>query len=341
VGALRGGEAVLDARLSHVPDDPGPYRPPAWLPGGHAQTIWPALLRRPDVPLRRERVATPDGDVWSFDWIDAPARAGAPVVVLFHGLEGNSSSHYARALLHAARLEGFRAVVPHFRGCAGEPNGKPRAYHMGDHEEVGAMLAAVRERIGPDATVHAAGVSLGGSALLNWLGRAGRGASSFVSRAAAVSSPAHIPPAGHSLDRGANRLYARLFLRTLNPKARTIARRFPDRIDAARTRRFTRMRDFDDAVTAPLHGFADALDYWTRASSRPWLAGIAVPTLILNACNDPFVPRDALAREADVSASVTLERTAGGGHAGFLSGAPPGCLDWLPRRLLHWFSANR
>ncbi len=242
-------------------DDPGPYRAPPWLPGGHAQTIWPAFLRRPGVPMRRERVSTPDGDGWSFDWLDAPSTPGAPVVVLFHGLEGSSSSHYARALMDEARRAGWRGVVPHFRGCGGELNAKPRAYHLGDHEEVGAMLAAVRERVEPLAPIHAVGVSLGGSALLNWLGRTGARAGGLVSRAAAVSSPAHLVPAGRALDLGANRIYARLFLRSLNPKARAMAERFPGCIDASRLRDFTRMWDFDDAVTAPLHGFAGTLDY--------------------------------------------------------------------------------
>ena len=321
-------------------DDPGPYRAPPWLPGGHAQTIWPAFLRRPGVPMRRERVSTPDGDGWSFDWLDAPSTPGAPVVVLFHGLEGSSSSHYARALMDEARRAGWRGVVPHFRGCGGELNAKPRAYHLGDHEEVGAMLAAVRERVEPLAPIHAVGVSLGGSALLNWLGRTGARAGGLVSRAAAVSSPAHLVPAGRALDLGANRIYARLFLRSLNPKARAMAERFPGCIDASRLRDFTRMWDFDDAVTAPLHGFAGTLDYWTRASSLPWLAGIVAPTLILNALNDPFVPADALARPKDVSAVVRLEQPDGGGHAGFPCGPPPGRLDWLPRRLMHWFTAE-
>lgn len=327
--------------MTAAADDPGPYRAPPWLPGSHAQTIWPALLRRPDVPYRREEVATPDGDAWSFDWIDAAATPDAPVVVLFHGLEGGSSSHYARALMDAARRAGWRGVVPHFRGCAGELNRRPRAYHLGDHEEVGAMLAAVRERAGPGAPIHAAGVSLGGSALLNWLGRAGAAGRPLVARAAAVSSPAHLEPAGRALDRGANRVYAHLFLRTLNPKARALAARFPGAIDPSRLARFSRMRDFDDAVTAPMHGFDGTLDYWTRASSRPWLAGVAVPTLVLNALNDPFVPPASLARPEDVSAAVVLEQPAGGGHAGFVSGPLPGRLDWLPRRLIRWFAEGR
>src|SRR5207249_1618231 len=142
-----------------------PYRAPRWLAGGHAQTIWPYRLRGAAVPLRRERVETLDDDFWDFDWLDAPAQSDAPLVVLFHGLEGGSTSHYARALLAALAQRGWRGVVPHFRGCGGEPNRLPRAYHSGDHADVAAMLAAIRARIAPSSTLYAVGVSLGGSAL--------------------------------------------------------------------------------------------------------------------------------------------------------------------------------
>ena len=320
-------------------DEPGPHRAPPWLRGAHAQTIWPAFLARPRVRWHREAVETPDGDAWQFDWLDAPAKADAPLVVLFHGLEGSSASHYARALMAEVAKRGWRGVVPHFRGCGGVPNRRPRAYHSGDHEEVGAMLAAVRGRIG-NAPLFVAGVSLGGSALLNWLGRAGAGAASIVTRAAAVSAPLDLTAAGRSIDRGANRIYAYTFLRTLNPKARAIASRFPGSLDPARLGRLRTMWAFDEAVTAPLHGFRGADDYWSRASSKPWLARIAVPTLVLNARNDPFIPASSLASAADVSPAVVLEQPAHGGHAGFVTGRFPGRLDWLPRRLLRWFETG-
>ena len=320
-------------------DEPGPHRAPPWLRGAHAQTIWPAFLARPRVRWHREAVETPDGDAWQFDWLDAPAKADAPLVVLFHGLEGSSASHYARALMAEVAKRGWRGVVPHFRGCGGVPNRRPRAYHSGDHEEVGAMLAAVRGRIG-NAPLFVAGVSLGGSALLSWLGRAGAGAASIVTRAAAVSAPLDLTAAGRSIDRGANRIYAYTFLRTLNPKARAIASRFPGSLDPARLGRLRTMWAFDEAVTAPLHGFRGADDYWSRASSKPWLARIAVPTLVLNARNDPFIPASSLASAADVSPAVVLEQPAHGGHAGFVTGRFPGRLDWLPRRLLRWFETG-
>lgn len=290
--------------------------------------------------MRRETVGTRDGDLWEFDWLDAPAGPDAALVVLFHGLEGSSDSHYVGSLFVALAARGWRGVVPHFRGCAGTPNLVARAYHSGDHEEIAAMLDAVRARVPPSTRVHACGVSLGGSALLNWLGRAGPGAASIVVRAAAVSAPIDLLAAGHAIDRGLNRIYARHFLHTLKPKALAMAARFPGVLDAERIRRVRSMWDFDDGVTSPLHGFAGTVDYWTRASSKRWLPSIVVPTLVLNARNDPFVPGASLPRPHEAAQAVVLEQPAGGGHAGFLAGPAPGRFDWLPRRLLAFFDAT-
>ncbi len=314
-----------------------PYLPPAWMPGGHAQSIWPSFLARPQVPLSRERVEIGDGDFWDFDWLATPAAPGAPLVVLFHGLEGSARSHYAAALLARLAELGLAGVVPHFRGCGGDPNRLPRAYHSGDHEEVGAMLAAIRARVDPATVVYAAGVSLGGSALLNWLGRAGAAASSTLAAAAAVSTPLDLMAGGISIGQGLNLIYTRYFLRDLKPKALAMAQRFPGMLDIERVRAIRSMYDFDDAVTAPLHGFAGTPDYWTRGSSKPWLASVAIPTLVLNARNDPFVPAESLATAREVSAMVVLEQPAGGGHAGFATGPFPGRLGWLSDRLLSFF----
>ena len=327
-GALK--DAGADARAPA-----GCYVAPRWLPGGHAQTIWPFLLRPTRVAIRREAVESPDGDLWHFHWLDAPA-VDAPLVVVFHGLEGGSASHYVRAIFAALATRGWRGVVPHFRGCAGE-NRRPRAYHSGDHEEIGALLDAVAVRAGPPSTTFACGISLGGSALLNWLGREGASAARRVSRAAAVSAPLDLMAAGDAIDRGANRVYARHFLATMKPKALAMAARFPGLLDARSVARVATLRDFDELVTAPLHGFAGTDDYWTRASSKPWLRGVGVPTLVLNARNDPFVPARSLPAPREVGPWVELEQPAAGGHVGFLTGPPPGRLDWLPQRLLRFF----
>ncbi|HTL76347.1 MAG TPA: alpha/beta fold hydrolase [Casimicrobiaceae bacterium] len=314
------------------------YRAPHWLAGGHAQTIWPYRLPRTKVPLRRDRVETPDGDFWDFDWLDVDAAPGAPLVVLFHGLEGGSTSHYARALLAHLRVRRLRGVVPHFRGCGGTPNRLPRAYHSGDYEEVAAMLAHVRACTDAATRIYAVGVSLGGSALLNWLGREQANASRYVTAAAAVSAPLDLMAAGLAIDRGVNRIYAKHFLSTLKPKSLGIAARFPGLLDARRIRGARTLYEFDDAVTAPLHGFAGTRDYWTRASSKPWLATIRVPTLVINARNDPFIPASSLPTPAEVSSAVTLEQPRGGGHAGFARGPFPGNVRWLPERLLNYFA---
>jgi predicted alpha/beta-fold hydrolase len=326
---------VLAHPAGHARDD---YRAPRWLAGSHLQTIGAYLLRRPEVAWRRERVEIGDGDFWLFDWLDAGAAPDAPLVVLFHGLEGSSRSHYALALAAHARDIGWRLVVPHFRGCGGEPNRLPRAYHSGDHADVGAMLTAVRLRVGPQATVHAVGVSLGGSALLNWLGRHGDDAARTLASAAAVSTPLDLMASGIAIAQGANRVYAWHFLRDLKPKALAMAARFPGLLDAARIARTRSLWAFDDVVTAPLHGFAGTRDYWTRASSKPWLAGVRVPTLVLNATNDPFIPAASLPSAHEVARDVVLERPRHGGHAGFAAGPFPGSHRWLPQRLVSFFA---
>jgi len=317
----------------------GAYDAPGWLPGGHAQTIYPVFVRRPQVRYRRQRVDTPDGDFVDFDWLDVPeASPATPLVVLFHGLESGSGAHYARGLMaHLASL-GWRGVVPHFRGCSGEPNRLPRAYHSGDYAEVGWMLQAIRA-LAPDARLFAVGVSLGGSALLNWLGREERRAADVVTAVAAVSTPLDLSAAGNAIDQGLNRIYSRHFRVTLVPKALDMARRFPGTLDAAAIARVDSMHSFDDVVTAPLHGFEGADDYWKRASSKPWLKAVTVPTLVLNARNDPFIPAESLPTRVEASPAVTLEQPEGGGHGGFLDPRFPGRLDWLPRRLVTFFSS--
>jgi uncharacterized protein len=334
--------AVGTIRAADAPGVGVPYRGPPWLRGGHAQTIWPYLLPRPAVRYRRERVDAPDGDFWDFDWVDAPESSHeTPLVMLFHGLEGGSDSHYARALMALVAARGWRGVIPHFRGCGGELNRRPRAYHSGDHEEVSAMIEAVRARVAASTTAYAVGVSVGGSVLLNWLGRAEADAGRVVSAAAAVSTPLDLTSAGIAIGRGLNHIYTRNFLSTLKPKSLAMSKRFPGLIDPARIRKVRTMYEFDDAVTSLLHGFEGASDYWLRASAKPWLPRIRIPTLVVNAKNDPFVPAQSLPSEHEVSCDVLLLQPDQGGHAGFLTGAFPGTLDWLPRRLLDFFLQRR
>lgn len=311
------------------------YDAPWWLPGGHLQTIWPDLVGAPAVPLRRERWERADGDFNDLDWLDGPADR--PLVVLFHGLTGGARSHYAMSLMGALRDRGWRGVVAHFRGCSGEPNRLPRAYHAGDSAEIAAFLAHLRPKAG-GAPLYAVGVSLGGNALLKWLGEYGARAREYVERAAAVSAPVDLPAAGRCLDRGLNRLYALHFLISLKARMRQKRAAHVQHLGHLDLSGVWTLRAFDDRVTAPLHGFRDVEDYWTRSASKPYLRHIAVPTLILNARNDPFLPAAALPTPQAVSAAVTLDYPAQGGHVGFLTGPFPGRLGWLPARLLAFFS---
>jgi predicted alpha/beta-fold hydrolase len=312
------------------------YRAPWWLPGGHLQTIAAAFAQVPRVAWRRERWDTPDGDFIDLDWAEPEARADSgPLLALFHGLEGGSSSHYARTLAAQATAAGWRCVVPHFRGCSGELNRLPRAYHSGDSAEVRWILERLGTSHAPRNALHAAGVSLGGNALLKYLGE--QGTAAHVTRAVAVSAPLDLAAAGRALDRGLSRaLYTRMFLKTLKKKSFAKLARHPGLFDASRLCRARTFWEYDDTFTAPVHGFLGADDYWARSSSAPWLARIRIPVLVLNARNDPFLPAPALdaVRGRDIPSNVTLEFPQTGGHAGF-----PGRRRWLARRTLEFLAA--
>ena len=316
------------------------YRSPGWLPGGHAQTIYPLLIRPDPLPYHRERWETPDGDFIDLDWTDAPAarqpRDSRPLLILFHGLEGSSSSYYAITLMGAAAAIGWSGVVVNFRGCSGESNRLARAYQSGDSEEIDWILRRLRA-LSPLRPLYAVGVSLGGNALLKWLGEREASTRDYLQAAAAVSAPLDLTACGHHLARGFNRVYTRHFLHTLKRNAAAKLCRHPGIFDERRMTAASNLYEFDDVVTAPLHGFNGAEDYWRRASSKPWLAGIRLPTLVLNARNDPFLPAQALPTPSQVAASVQLEFPRQGGHVGFVTGSLPGQLDWLPQRIFNYF----
>jgi len=308
------------------------FASPWWLPGGHLQTVLASLRPPPRVALRRERWDTPDGDFIDVDFCGDPGAKTQ--LVLFHGLEGGSDSHYARAIAAHAADQGWSLAIPHFRGCSGELNRRPRAYHSGDSEEIDWVLKRF------DVQVHAVGISLGGNALLKWLGERGDEARALVRRAAAVSAPIDLSAAGNALDRGLNRLvYTRHFLSTLKPKSLAKLEVFPGIYDREKLRAARSFREFDGTVTAPLHGFRDADHYWTSSSSGPHLEHIRVPTLVLNARNDPFLPEhELLAAARKAAPCVVLEFPRTGGHAGFLVGPFPGSHRWLPRHLFEFLS---
>ena len=234
-------------------------------------------------------------------------------------------------------------AVPHFRGCSGEPNRAPRAYHSGDFAEVGWLLARFQgaQRARGGGPVLAVGVSLGGNALLRWAGEAGVSAGTLVAAVAAVCSPLDLAAGAQAIGRGFNRqVYTRLFLRSMKTKARAKLAQHPGLFDAGRLRAARDLIAFDDLFTAPLHGFAGAGDYYRRASAKPVLADIRVPALALNAQNDPFVPAASLPRAGEVGRHVTLWQPPEGGHVGFCQGRAPGHVFWLPRAVGGWLLAQ-
>jgi len=315
-----------------------PYIAPWWLPGGDLQTIYARLLARHyQIEYRRERWDTPDGDFIDLDWTQASGRDDK-LLVVFHGLEGCSRSHYALSLMAMAQQLGWRGVVPHFRGCSGEINKLARAYHSGDSAEIEWILRRLK-RENPGSDIYVAAVSLGGNMLLKWLGENGGDAVKVVERAVAISAPVDLHAAARALDFGHRRaLYTRRFLRSLRGKVLAKIETHGLDIDPAAVHQCSTFRAIDDIYTAPIHGFKDADDYWTRASSKPLLKQIQIPTLMINARNDPFLPASALPADEDVSASVTLDFPRNGGHVGFVSGRFPGSLDWLQSRILTFFN---
>jgi len=310
------------------------YSSPWWLTGGHAQTIYPAtLMQKPEVALRRERWITPDQDFVDVDFLDG--EAGKPFLVLFHGLEGSSNSHYARALMHKLKALGWSGAVPHFRGCSGEPNQAPRFYHSGDAQEINWIIRRLHTEFkaaNPQAKFFASGVSLGGNALLRWLGES-QSSASIVDAACAVSAPLDLTNSGATLSRGFNRIYTKNFLQTLKPKCLHKLTQFPKLFDRERMLSAKNLYEFDNVVTAHLHGYRDVDDYWHRASACLVLNDIQVPTLVLNAQNDPFMPAQFLPKVA--STYVTLSYPQHGGHVGFAQGSFPGKLDWLPEKIIN------
>ena len=329
-----------------------PYLRPWWLPGANLQTILPAIAASAThEAFARERWpsvgsdGTTDGDFVDVDWLADASGAplwnpAMPLVVMFHGLEGSSQSHYSKALMGAVRGRGWNGCVPHFRGCSGELNHLPRAYHSDDSAEIDWILRRIVARRAP-CTIYAVGISLGGNALAKWAGEHGAAAGDIVRALAAVSAPLDLAAAGTALGRGFNMVYTRMFLDTLKQKSLSKLARFPGMIDAERVRGARDLYQFDNLVTAPLHGFRDTEDYWARASGKPWLAHIGIPALVLNARNDPFMPAHSLPTASQVSPSVTLEQPVHGGHVGFTTGPlPPGRIDWLPQRLLNYFDEH-
>ncbi len=311
-----------------------PFRPAWWLPGPHLQTLWPVLVRPHRAPLlRRERIELADGDFIDLDW--TPAHPG-PVVLVLHGLEGSSRSHYAGRILQRLRSAGYQGVLMHFRGCSGAPNRLARGYTAGDSDDLESVTALLRRRF-PDRPLAAVGYSLGGNVLLKWLGQS----APPLACAVAVSVPFELACTAERLERGFSRLYQAYLLAKLRRSAlrKVHYPGFPVTRETLAT--LTGLRRFDDAVTAPLHGYSGAEEYYRDASSRQYLHAIPTPTLLIQARDDPFMDERAIPLARELSASTTLELSRQGGHVGFIAGTIPGrARYWLDERITAWLDAR-
>jgi len=299
------------------------FKPAWWCRNTHLQTLWPTLFRaRPRMSLRRERIQTPDGDFLDLDW--TTNQSSGPIVVILHGLEGSSESKYALGMLNAIAARGWRGVVMHFRGCSGELNRLPRSYHSGETSDVAHVVATLKTRA-PQTPIAIIGYSLGGNVLLKWLGEVRERAP--VCCAVAVSVPFLLAECAWRMERGFSRLYQWNLVRRLKRSTETKRAKITLPLSLHDLSAIHTFREFDEHVTAPLHGFSGADDYYARSSSRQYLRHIEIPTLIEHSVDDPFMTARAIPANNELSPSVHFELSPRGGHVGFISGRWP----WRPQ----------
>ena len=314
------------------------FRPAWWLNNGHLQTLYPALVRKISSPkLRRERLITPDNDFIDIDWC---GEGKQPLIILLHGLTGSSQSVYIKGLQHTLLQQGFRSVALNFRGCSGELNYSARCYHSGETEDIHFLYQTLRQRE-PDTPLAMVGFSLGGNVLLKWLGEQGSQLSLFA--AIAVSVPLVLSNCATKLDNGFSRIYRKNLLSELKSFVKA-KQRYLEKLgklqEAGKIEQLgdlTAIKSFwqyDDKVVAKLHGFKNVHDYYQRSSSRQFLKSIAISTLLIQAIDDPFMTEDVLPGLDELSSSIHLEITRGGGHVGFISGQNPfKPAYWLEQRI--------
>jgi len=296
-----------------------PYKAPVWLPGCHAQTVFPSLFRRlPDIAMKRHRFTTPDQDILNLDFYLPGESRSDTVAILSHGLEGDSRRAYMMGMALALAGLGWDCICRNFRCCGGEINQGPLMYHSGDTNDLHSVVEfAIRQGYGRVVLV---GFSMGGNQVLKYLGEFPHRVPKEVRAAAVFSVPCDLTGAARELDRPKNRIYMRYFMKSLREKVRLKHRRYPEYYPLAGLERITTFAEFDNRYTAPVHGFASAKDYWRRASSLPFLGKIRIPTLMVNARNDSFLSGACFpVKLADQSANFHLETPAGGGHVGFTS----------------------
>lgn len=317
-----------------------PYKPPAWLRGGHLQTILPTLFRQlPESAVRRERLELADGDFLDLDWHDATLSGAARprgVAILAHGLEGSASRVYMRGTARALVSDGWTVCAMNHRGCSGEPNRLLRAYHSGATEDLDAVVERVLQDDPP--RIALIGFSLGGNIILKWLGDQGDSTPKAVRAAACFSVPVDLASSSRVMEGLTRRVYMRRFLRTLTAKVTEKALRFPDALSAQGLSQMRTFAEFDDRFTAPVHGFSDAEDYWRKASSLPVLGQIRVRTLLVQALDDPFLsPSCYPTAVAAGNPSLRLLTPRHGGHVGFMA---PGGRYWSEEVAVRFLGAG-
>lgn len=312
------------------------YRPAWWVPGRHGQTLWGRIARRHTrLPLRLERLSTPDGDQLELRRLAAPGGdCGAPHLLFLHGLEGTVRSHYVSGLFEQAHARGWSADLLVFRGCGEAPNTARRFYHSGETSDLGWALGHLIGEA-PSRQIVLAGVSLGGNVVLKYLGEHGDALPRQIRAAAALSVPYDLARGARYISRGFSRVYERYFLGSLRAKALAKLDRYPELFDPAALGRARTIWDFDEVVTAPVHGFRDASDYYEHSSALRFLRRIRVPTLLLSAYDDPFLPAavlDEVRATAAENSALRPEFVSRGGHVGFVSGIVP----WRPFYYGEW-----
>jgi predicted alpha/beta-fold hydrolase len=321
-----------------------PFRPAWWLRNAHAQTVWRRFFGDGRIPpYRRERIETPDGDFVDLDWrVSCEETEGRPLALILHGLEGCSGAKYVIGLMNELSRHGWDGVAMNFRSCSGELNRLPRFYHSGETEDLDFIVSRLVGKF-PGRPTAIVGYSLGGNVLLKWLGEKGEKVPDAIRAAATVSVPFDLEAAAERIDRGVHRFYGRSFLGSLKPKVIAKAKVFPGLIDPEEVARIRTFAKFDDRVTAPIHGFASGRDYWRRTSSGPFLPQIRRPTLLINACDDPFLPEASLPTKM-IAQSRWLQSDfpKRGGHVGFVEGAWPGSASyWVDRRIMAFLDSVR
>jgi uncharacterized protein len=322
-----------------------PFQPAWWLPGPHLQTLWNPFFRRaPRLARQRERLWLADGDFIDLDW-HGPHEASAPLVLVLHGLTGSSSSLYVLGLQQQLAARGWASVAINWRGCSGEPNLLPRAYHSGASDDLAEVIGHLQAKR-PLAPLYAVGYSLGGNVLLKYLGESGIG--SPLRKAVAVSVPFRLDQCADRIGLGFSRVYQAHFMKAMVAYVKDKQQRFQhegltEHLGALqRLGPLQGMRtfwDFDGRFTAPLHGYADAEDYYRRASSRYFLGQIRTRTLIIQSSDDPFVFPHSVPPSAELSASTRLELHRRGGHVGFIGGSPRQPRFYLEERIPAWLTA--